>query len=91
MWRLLTPFLYRKYTGRDASKAFISYQLIDEQRLPYDDSITTLSLQEALLKKENTIQVKVPRQKGRYSLFISTSNDGYPPHLNSPRMKLEVE
>ncbi|MBK8659900.1 MAG: glycosyltransferase family 39 protein [Bacteroidetes bacterium] len=36
------------YRGRDASKAFISYQLIDEQRLPYDDSITTLSLQEAL-------------------------------------------
>lgn len=79
------------YQQRDASNAFISYQLIDDKRLPYADSITTLSLQEALLNKENEIQVKVPKLKGRYSLFISTSNDGYPPHLNSPRMRLEVE
>jgi hypothetical protein len=79
------------YQQRYASKAFISYQLIDDKRLPYADSITTLNLKDALRNTENEIQVKVPKQKGRYSLFISTSNDGYPPHLNSPRMKLEVE
>lgn len=79
------------YKHRDTKRAFMSWQIINDKRLPYDDSITGLTLHDALLKNNNVMQIPVPEEKGRYTFFISTSNDGYPPHINSPRMELVVE
>lgn len=79
------------YEHRDTRKAFISYQIIDDKRLPYFDSVTQLTLHDALAQQQNTIRIKTPKDKGHYTLFVSTYNDGYPPHINSPRMQLVVE
>jgi hypothetical protein len=51
---------------------------------------TGVLLSDALQKKDITIKMHVPNVAGWYEVFISASQDNYPPPINSRAVRVVV-
>ncbi len=69
----------------------LTYRFYGSDKLKLGDIETGILLQDALDKKEILVKVKVPDAAGHYDVFISASQDNYPPPINSTSVTVVVK
>lgn len=69
----------------------LTYRFYGSDKLKLGDKETGILLEEALGKNEILVKVKVPDIAGQYDVFVSASQDNYPPPINSTTVKVEVK
>ena len=69
----------------------LTYRFYGRDRLKMGDKETGVLLFDALDKGKIVMKVQVPDITGRYQVFISATQDNYPPPINSPAVIVEVK
>lgn len=86
--RITSPYAVHPAPNKDSR---LTYRFYGSDKLKLGDIETGLQLIEALNKEQLMVTVRVPEVAGKYEVYISASQDNYPPPINSTAVKVDVK